>query len=171
MRSLSPAWLLVCLTLGCDAEKGDDTDRPPRGEDTTDTDTTPSGDSTTDTPETDPDADDDGDGLSNAEEATWGTDPDSADSDGDGYSDGDEVNTHNTNPAYAYSHPYAGNYNVGWCDEEPQPTGPTGSGQYGALYRTGDVVSNFTLTDQHGERVDLYSFCGQYVMIAFGAFW
>ena len=38
----------------------------------------------------DPTADDDGDGLNNAEEAALGTDPDSADSDGDGVSDDDE---------------------------------------------------------------------------------
>jgi hypothetical protein len=43
-----------------------------------------------------PDAD--GDGLSNAEEAVLGTDPNNPDSDGDGINDGDEVNTHGTNP-------------------------------------------------------------------------
>ena len=32
-------------------------------------------------------------------------------------------------------------------------------------------MQNFTLSDQHGEQVDLYSFCGQYVMLAVGAFW
>src|SRR5918998_540684 len=36
-------------------------------------------------------ADRDGDGLSNADEATYGTDPDDGDSDDDGYGDGDEV--------------------------------------------------------------------------------
>ncbi len=40
----------------------------------------------------DPDADDDGDGLSNADEdCIWGTDPFNSDSDGDGFSDGEEV--------------------------------------------------------------------------------
>lgn len=43
-----------------------------------------------------PDAD--GDGLSNAEEAVLGTNPNNPDSDGDGINDGDEVNTHGTNP-------------------------------------------------------------------------
>ena len=38
-------------------------------------------------------------------------------------------------------------------------------------YRRGDVVENFTLVDQHGEDVDLYSFCGQHVMIVFSAGW
>jgi hypothetical protein len=45
----------------------------------------------------DPAADDDGDGLTNAEEAALGTDPGKADSDGDGVSDDDEF-THGTDP-------------------------------------------------------------------------
>ncbi len=40
----------------------------------------------------------DGDGLTNAEEATLGTDPDNPDTDGDGLSDGDEVDIHETDP-------------------------------------------------------------------------
>jgi hypothetical protein len=45
----------------------------------------------------DPTADDDGDGLENAEEAALGTDPGSKDSDGDGVSDNDEF-SHGTDP-------------------------------------------------------------------------
>ena len=45
---------------------------------------------------TEPDAD--GDGLSDADEATVGSDPNNADTDGDGLSDGDEVWEHSTNP-------------------------------------------------------------------------
>jgi hypothetical protein len=37
------------------------------------------------------DVDSDGDGLSDEEEATYGTDPENSDTDGDGYPDGDEV--------------------------------------------------------------------------------
>ena len=48
------------------------------------------------TTETNPDRD--GDGLTDAEEARLGTDPDIKDSDGDGLSDGDEVLTHRTDP-------------------------------------------------------------------------
>lgn len=47
--------------------------------------------------------DSDGDGLSDAEEATYGTDPDLFDSDGDGLSDGDEVDIYGTNPLNADS--------------------------------------------------------------------
>ncbi|MFW6097589.1 MAG: protein kinase domain-containing protein [Chloroflexota bacterium] len=42
--------------------------------------------------------DDDGDGLSNSEEATLGTDPQVADTDGDGLNDGQEVNQYGTDP-------------------------------------------------------------------------
>lgn len=44
----------------------------------------------------DPDADDDG--LLNADESVWGTDPLVTDSDTDGLLDGEEVNTHGTDP-------------------------------------------------------------------------
>lgn len=43
-------------------------------------------------------ADEDGDGLSNADEVTLGTNPTVADSDGDGLPDADEVNLYTTNP-------------------------------------------------------------------------
>ena len=48
-------------------------------------------------PVVDPTADDDGDGLTNEEEAALGTDPGSEDSDGDGVSDDDEF-SHGTDP-------------------------------------------------------------------------
>jgi hypothetical protein len=49
-------------------------------------------------PADEPDADWDGDTLTNGEELSLGTDPQDADTDGDGLSDGAEVNTHNTDP-------------------------------------------------------------------------
>ncbi len=45
--------------------------------------------------------DTDGDGLTDAEEAELGTDPNSADTDGDGLSDGEEVNDYDTDPTNA----------------------------------------------------------------------
>lgn len=42
--------------------------------------------------------DTDGDGLTDAEETTLGTNPNNPDTDGDGLNDGAEVNTHNTDP-------------------------------------------------------------------------
>lgn len=122
---------------------------------------------------TDGDVDSDGDGLTDAEEAEFGTDPDAADSDGDGFDDGDEVDA-GTNPANEYSHTYDGGYNVGYCEDgTPTATGPTGPpGSSGfPKYQGGDVAENFSLLDQYGEYVDLYSFCGQVVQLTFSAMW
>ena len=111
-------------------------------------------------------SDADGDGLGSADETKYGTDPANPDTDGDGYLDGEEV-AKGTNPVYAYSHPYIADYQVGWCEDgEPAATGPSSS-----IYQVGDVAQNFTLTDQNGEEVSLYSFCGQTVMLVSGAFW
>jgi hypothetical protein len=141
------------------------------------------GDSPSDTGTAAPGGDRDGDGLSDADEAALGTDPDDPDSDDDGHDDGDEVQA-GTNPLYVHSHPYSGGYNVGYCDTPPVPTGPTGtvSGYFEPddagpewyewpVYALGDVVDDFAWRDQHGETVHLYSFCGHHVMLMFGAFW
>jgi len=100
---------------------------------------------------------------------------DSADDDGDGFTNAEEEAA-GTNPNYAYSHPYTGGYNVGFCDTPPDPTGPTGIGENDrgvtwAAYQAGDVVENWTMTDQYGEDVDLYSFCGKTVMVSLSAGW
>lgn len=50
-----------------------------------------------------PNADPDGDGLTNAEEKQLGTNPKVADSDGDGLNDGDEIHKYKTNPLKADS--------------------------------------------------------------------
>lgn len=49
--------------------------------------------------------DTDGDGLSNEQEASLGTDPNSVDSDGDGLMDGAEVNSLKTDPKAATKNP------------------------------------------------------------------
>lgn len=46
---------------------------------------------TSETAVSNPTGDDDDDGLTNAEEVVWGTDPQNPDTDGDGFNDGDEV--------------------------------------------------------------------------------
>ena len=116
--------------------------------------------------------DSDGDGLSDGDEADLGTDPDDEDSDGDGLSDGDEVDA-GTSPTNPYSMTYEyGGYNVGNCDAPPEGTGPTGpNNDYYDTFQEGDIADNFTLVDQYGQDVHLYSFCGQQIMIAFGASW
>ena len=72
-----------------------------------------------------------------------------------------------------YDRAYTGGYNVGTCgDDLPTATSPSGpsNGSF-TTWEVGDVLPNMTFVDQHGESVDLYSFCGQHVMIAFGAPW
>ena len=122
-----------------------------------------------------PPADTDGDGLFDHEESALGTDPNLADTDADGFSDYDEVQA-GTNPLWSWSHVYTGGYNVGTCENGVlPPTGATGTGSYKGdtwdVYQPGDVSDNFTMTDQHGQEVSLYSFCGQNVMLEFSAFW
>lgn len=118
--------------------------------------------------------DSDGDGISDADEVADGTDPDNPDSDDDGHTDGEEKDD-GTNPIDAYSHSYTGGYNVGYCESQWEGTGPTGIGQWDdttwTAYQNGDVPDNFQMEDQHGEMVDLYSFCGKHVMIVQSAGW
>ena len=125
-----------------------------------------------------PDDDPDADGLTNAEEVSMGTDPANPDTDGDGVNDGDEVDE-GTNPTYGPSHSYTGGYNVGFCATPPSPTGPTmaQSAEWDAgpmewnAYQNGDVLENFKVKDQYGERVQIYSFCDKHIVIAVGAGW
>lgn len=72
-----------------------------------------------------------------------------------------------------YAKDYAGGYNVNTCgDNIPEPTSPSGDNNGSVtMWGPGDVLPNYTFTDQNGEQVDLYSFCGNHVMIAFGAMW
>ena len=124
-------------------------------------------------------ADDDGDGIANGDEIDIGTDPNNPDSDGDGHDDAREWQE-GTNPNYEYSYTYTGDYRIGYCDTPPIPTGPTmelsyttDTGQtinYNVL-QNGDVPENFTMTDQHGEQVNLYSFCGRQIMLIVSAGW
>lgn len=138
---------------------GDDDDTAP-------TDTTPTvGDDDDDTTSSPPSTttgalDDDGDGLSNAEEEALGSDPDQADSDADGWDDGEEVGG-NTDPTDASDHPYTGGWPIGACRNDLQGTGTA----------PGEVAPNFELVDQFGDTLRLHDFCDREVLLVSAAFW
>ncbi|HEX30074.1 TPA: PEGA domain-containing protein, partial [Candidatus Poribacteria bacterium] len=89
----------------------------------------------------DPDDDPDGDGLTNQDEFTAGTDPTNPDTDGDGFSDGEEVNA-GTDPLDPSSKP------VGTLVISSAPPGAKIylDGNYGYLGRY-HGITNATLTD------------------------
>ena len=124
----------------------------------------------------DPAADEDGDGLTNGDEAELGTEYDEADSDGDGFDDGVEVEA-GTNPNFEWSHTFEeGGYAVGSCPVAPDEdnAGPTGKGYSGEdAYQEGDIVANIAIggIDMYGQETALYSFCGNYVLITESAEW
>lgn len=113
------------------------------------------------------DADDDGDGLFNGEEADLGTDPSNPDSDGDGYSDGDEVSA-GSDPTDADSLIYAG----GW-----PYNGAKDSMTFGDWDEfegeVGQILPRTVLVDQYGEEVDLADFAqqGKYIALDVSAIW
>jgi len=162
LPSLAPAVALLALGLSLSA-CGDSKDAA-----AVDTD----GDGISDADEaalgTDPNAaDSDADGLDDGAEVDLGTDPLSADSDGDGYLDGWEV-TEGTDPVSADSRIYTGNWPY-----NPDKAGYA-AGDWGSFTgRTGDVLPATVLVDQYGEPVDLYDFAGQgkYIVIDISAMW
>ncbi len=127
-------------------------------------------------------ADDDGDGLTNGEEATRGSDPAMPDSDGDGVNDGDEV-TGGTSPTWKWSKPYEGGYLVGACPDQPDESkaGPTGTATYndGAnsyswdAYAEGDTLHNLADdgADSFGQLLPVYAFCGNWTLVTSSAMW
>ena len=91
--------------------------------------------------------------------------------------DGDDTGSSSDDGGDSYDDPYAkdyaGGYNVNTCGETlPEPTSPSGdNNDYADMWAEGDIIPNYTFIDQNGEEVELYSFCGNHVMIAFGAMW
>ena len=104
--------------------------------------------------------DSDGDGVSDAEEADLGTNPNEEDSDGDGYTDGEELDQ-GFDPIDPDDHPYLGGYNVSRCDPTPSSTGNA----------PGQIAEDFELVDQYGEQVRLSDFCGNAVLLVAAAEW
>ena len=107
----------------------------------------------------DVDLDTDGDGLSDVEEEALGTDPTLTDTDGDGYDDDEEL-TGNTDPLDDADHPYTGGWAIGDCRSDVEATG----------HEVGQIAEDFTLSDQYGDNVSLYSFCDRAVLLVGAAF-
>lgn len=113
---------------------------------------------------TNPDlADTDGDGIGDLAESTGVTDPLVADTDGDGFDDGRELED-GTDPVDFMS--YVRSTDGEWPDlsgnvDESTPTG----------WGMGDRFQDFTTLDQYGQDVSLYQFWGNVVLVDFSAGW
>lgn len=105
-------------------------------------------------------ADSDGDGISDADEAELGTDPQSDDTDLDGWTDSEEL-ARNTDPVNGSDKPYQGGWPIGECRNDLS----------GSAVAAGEVAPNFTLTDMYGDDVKLHDFCHMAVMVVTGAEW
>ncbi len=104
--------------------------------------------------------DSDGDELLDVFEDTIGTDPFDPDTDDDGFEDGAEHLSF-FRPDDPSDWPYTGGY-----PRQPIPV-TVASG----THQVGDVAPNFTLTDQHGQELQLHRFYGNVVMIRVDAGW
>jgi len=141
-----------------DDDDDDDTDV---GEDRTDPGGDDDDDDATETTDgVDPTLDSDGDGVRDVVELEWGGDPYDPDTDGDGWDDGEELDL-GTNPLDGASYPQEGTWGVDGCSGSIQGQG-NGVGQ---------VATNFSLTDQNGDELELYDFCDRAVLLVASAMW
>ncbi|MEE2750826.1 MAG: hypothetical protein VX519_05305 [Myxococcota bacterium] len=102
----------------------------------------------------------DNDGLTEAQEAELGTDPNNPDTDDDGWTDLEEYEQ-NTDPTDEDDMPYMGGWAIDACRDDVESTGNS----------VGDISENFSLEDQHGEMVDLHDFCNRVVLLKGAAEW
>lgn len=101
-------------------------------------------------------ADDDGDGLSNADEIDNETDPNASDSDGDGMLDGDEVKF-GRDPL----DPDIGLYKGDWPFQDVAvKEAIEANKKTGKKIAKGKRFPRLTMVDQYGDEVDLYDFAG-----------
>ena len=111
-------------------------------------------------------ADDDGDGLTNAEEAEAGTDPAKADTDGDGYDDGEEL-AQAGNPIDRCTWPAGPGHWPDFSDE----AGLLGIGGGNASWSVGSIAPDVDFVDQFGQSVSLYQYYGFVVLIDISTGW
>jgi len=151
------ALLSLILAVSACATITDPTDRSPNTitEDTDeDTDRPDTDNEDTDNEDTDnEDTDRDGDGLSNDEEALYGTDPDYPDTDNDGYTDFEEIDA-GTDPLDSDDVIYTGGWPYNPNKEVLEKTASAGPAALGTQ------LPRFSLVDQYGEVVDLYDLAG-----------
>lgn len=113
-------------------------------------------------------ADVDGDGLDASYEEQVGTSDASADTDQDGCSDVVEVLGY-FDPLEPTDRPYTGGYPRG-----PRPKDAVFDAlaeEHGEGFEVGMLNPNWTLTDQHGEEIELRDFYGQVVMVDLASEW
>ncbi len=101
----------------------------------------------------------DGDGLDDCQEEELGLDPNLEDSDDDGSTDSEEVDCL-SDPLDAEEACYA----CGWDRNDPGNLVSDGN-------EVGDVMGNYKLPDQCGEKVDLWDFYGEYHILYLTAAW
>lgn len=150
MRSFLLFASLPLLLIGC-GDPAEEADQDTDGDGLMDADESTFG--------TDPgNADTDADGLSDKDEFDMGTDGTLADTDGDGYLDGDEVAA-GADPSDAASLIYTGGWPY-YADKDSM-TDPGWDGGHA----TGDALPRFAWTDQFGETVDIYDYADHGVPI------
>ena len=112
--------------------------------------------------------DSDGDGLTDAEEFELNSDPNSDDSDDDGYLDAWEV-AEGTDPADADDKIYVGDWP--YNPDKDSYDAPTSASDVSTA--VGSPLLRMELLDQFGDMVDLYDFAGQgkYVAVDISAIW
>lgn len=90
---------------------------------------------------------------------------------GENHFDPDELDQGDTGEGGTSAEPsYAGGWEVGDCQDNIVPTVDL-SGSSLPLSRPGDVLLDFRLVDQFGERVRLYDFCHAPLYLEWSALW
>lgn len=104
-------------------------------------------------------ADSDADGLSDEEEASLGTDPNSPDTDGDGFDDPEEIDA-GTDPKVCWDVP------EGWPQCSALSAGVSAEG-----WDMGQIVPSFPMTDQYGQQIESWDFYGMVLIVDVSAGW